>query len=205
MPPESVILSTSKAFETCQPTEFKMAKCWGRVDGSGSCNLLSCLSFSLSFSFSLTLSPPPVSWPNPEAPRHCSISVTFDGPGLKQICIPLVDFKHCLNNDASQRRVNEACSGLAMTDFKINLIRGRFYLCTSLLLWLLGCVHVCMCVCVHDCAKLFPTFPPFLFFLLSFFHSPHFILFFFRSLFPTLLLSRPTLPLYSLVSEAWLN
>ncbi|KAL7405978.1 hypothetical protein ABVT39_011266 [Epinephelus coioides] len=66
----------------------------------------------------------PRAWPNPEAQRHCSISVTFDGPGLKQIYIPLVDFKRCLNNDASQRRVNEACSGLAMSDFKINLIRG---------------------------------------------------------------------------------
>ncbi|TKS69808.1 hypothetical protein D9C73_003875 [Collichthys lucidus] len=66
-----------------------------------------------------------VSWPNPEAQRHRSISVTFDGPGLKQIYIPLVDFKRCLNNDANQRRVNEACSGLAKSDFKINLIRGR--------------------------------------------------------------------------------
>lgn len=67
----------------------------------------------------------PRAWPNPEAQRHCSISVTFDGPGLKQISIPLVDFKRCLNNDASQGRVNEACSGLATSDFKINLIRGR--------------------------------------------------------------------------------
>lgn len=67
----------------------------------------------------------PRAWPNPEAQRQCSISVTFDGPGLKQISIPLVDFKRRLNNDASQRRVNEACSGLATSDFKINLIRGR--------------------------------------------------------------------------------
>lgn len=122
------------------------------------------LSFSLSFILFLSLS---VAWPNPEAPRHCGISVTFDGPGLKQICIPLVDFKHCLNNDASQRRVNEACSGLAMTDLKINLIRGRFYLCTSLLLWLPGRV----CICVHVSRFHFPFL---LFFFPSFFQSPHF-------------------------------
>lgn len=70
-----------------------------------------------------------VAWPNPEAQRHYSISVTFDGPGLKQIYIPLVDFKRCLNNDARQRRVNEAYSGLAMSDFKINLIRSRDFIC----------------------------------------------------------------------------
>lgn len=82
------------------------------------------LSFhSLSSLFSSSLSPR--AWPNPEAQRHCSISVTFDGPGLKQISIPLVDFKRCLNNDASQGRVNEACSGLATSDFKINLISSR--------------------------------------------------------------------------------
>lgn len=71
------------------------------------------------------ISPSPPAWPNPEARHHCSISVTFDGPGLKQIYIPLVYFKRCLNNDASQRQVNEACSGLAASDFKINLIRAE--------------------------------------------------------------------------------
>lgn len=119
---------------------------------------------SLSFSLSLFLFLPPVAWPNPEAPRHCSISVTFDGPGLKQICIPLVDFKHCLNNDASQRQVNEACSGLAMTDLKINLIRGRFYLCPSLLLWLFGreCLHFSFSL------PFFIVFPRFIFPVSSF-------------------------------------
>lgn len=87
-----------------------MVKFWGWV----------CVSHSTHSLLSLS----PWAWPNPEAQRHCSISVTFDGPGLKQISIPLVDFKRCLNNDASQGRVNEACSGLAMSDFKINLIRG---------------------------------------------------------------------------------
>lgn len=85
--------------------------------------------FSLSSSTRSRLSLSPLAWPNPEAQRHCSISVTFDGPGLKQIYIPLVDFKRCLNNDASQRRVNEACSGLAMSHLKINLIRGRDIIC----------------------------------------------------------------------------
>lgn len=101
-----------------------MVKFWGGV-------------FSLSLSLSLArsrstrsrLSLSPVAWPNPEAERHYCISVTFDGPGLKQIYIPLVDFKRCLNNDASQRRVNEACSGLAASDFKINLIRARDIIC----------------------------------------------------------------------------
>lgn len=80
------------------------------------------LSLSLSALFHLPfLSPPlslfPPTWPNPEARRHRSISVTFDGPGLKQIYIPLVDFKRCMNNNASQRQANEACSGLAASDF----------------------------------------------------------------------------------------
>lgn len=190
MLPESVIFSTGKAFETCQPTEFKMVKCWGRVDGSGSFNLLS--SLSLFFILFLSHCPPPVV-PNPEAQRHCSISVTFDGPGLKQICIPLVDFKHCLNNDASQRQVNEACSGLAMTDLKISLIRGRFYLCTSLLLWLPG--RVCMCVRFSFPSPLFVVFPPLIFPVSSFFFA----------LFSQLCSSLVPLSRYSLVSEAWLN
>lgn len=149
------------------------------------------LSFILFLSRSLCLPPThPVARPNPR-PRHCSISVTFDGPGLKQICIPLVDFKHCLNNDASQRRVNEACSGLAMTDLKINLIRGRFYLCTTLLLRLLGCV--CVCACFSFPPPLFVVFTPLNFSSL---------LIFFAALFSQPCSSLAPLSHYSLVSEA---
>ena len=128
----------------------------------------------LSLSLSLSLSSQPLSlpslspraWPNPEAQRHCSTTVTFDGPGLKQIYIPLVDFKRCLNNDASQRRVNEACSGLATSDFKINLIRGRDIICappSSFCSFALT-----LRVCLFSISPL--HFPP----LSSFQSSPHF-------------------------------
>lgn len=109
MPPEGVISSTCEALEACHLPNWK----WLNFeDGSLSLSCSTC---------SLSLFPP--TWPNPEARRHRSISVTFDGPGLKQIYIPLVDFKRCMNNNASQRQANEACSGLAASDFQISLIR----------------------------------------------------------------------------------
>lgn len=120
----------------------------------------------------------PRAWPNPEAQHHCSISVTFDGPGLKQIYIPLVDFKRCLNNDASQRRGNEACSGLATSDFKINLIRGRDIICAPLF-----APSLSLCPSLfHLDTLLLASFPPFGFLFKS----------------PNLLLSFPTLSLSSL-------
>lgn len=109
MPAEGVISSTCEALEACHLPNWK----WLNFeDGS--------LSLSLLFHL-LSLFPP--TWPNPEARRHRSISVTFDGPGLKQIYIPLVDFKRCMNNNGSQRQANEACSGRAASDFQISLIR----------------------------------------------------------------------------------
>lgn len=115
---------------------------------------------------SLSLVPPalvslfPLAWPNPEAQRHCSISVTFDGPGLKQIYIPLVDFKRCLNNDANQRRVNEACSGLAKSDFKINLIRGRDIIRAPPSSFF--SFALCVCLSLPSCNFIFfGLFPPF--------------------------------------------
>lgn len=137
---------------------------------------------------SLSLVPPalvslfPLAWPNPEAQRHCSISVTFDGPGLKQIYIPLVDFKRCLNNDANQRRVNEACSGLAKSDFKINLIRGRdiirappssffsFALCVCLSLP--SCNFIFLASFLLSIFQVSLSFPTLLLFLSSFPLSP---------------------------------
>lgn len=121
-------------------------------------------SYSLSFHSLLPLSFSPRAWPNPEAQRHCSISVTFDGPGLKQISIPLVDFKRCLNNDASQGRVNEACSGLATSDFKINLIRGTDIIsvppsCFCCLSFSLSSLSLCVSVFLfHLSSTLFASF-----------------------------------------------
>lgn len=98
MAPGSVILSTCEGLEACHlpnsPTR--------------------CFSLSLP----LSVSPPFPSLsiltrPNPEARRHRNMGATFDGSGLKQIYIPLVDFKRRVNNNGSQGRVNEACSGLA--------------------------------------------------------------------------------------------
>lgn len=123
MPPESVIFSAGEAVETCHLLNLK----WLNFEEGSFLSLSLSLARSRSTRSRLSLSP--VAWPNPEAERHYCISVTFDGPGLKQIYIPLVDFKRCLNNDASQRRVNEACSGLAASDFKINLIRARDIIC----------------------------------------------------------------------------
>lgn len=107
------------------------------------------------------VSPSPPAWPNPEAQRHCSISVTFDGPGLKQIYIPLVDFKRCLNNDASQRQVNEACSGLATSDFKINLIRGRDIICAPPSSFCSFTLPQCVCLSLPSHNSTFCLFPPF--------------------------------------------
>lgn len=115
----------------------------------------------------LSLVPPalfplsPLAWPNPEAQRHWSISVTFDGPGLKQIYIPLVDFKRRLNNDASQRRVNEACSGLATSDFKINLIRGRDIISAPPSSFCSFALTLCVCLSLPSCNFTFCLFPPF--------------------------------------------
>lgn len=90
MLPESVIFSVSEALETCHLLNSK----WLNFERG-----------SLFLPLSLIFLPP--AWPNPGAHRHSSISVTFDGPGLKQISIPLVDFKHCFNNNASEGWVNE--------------------------------------------------------------------------------------------------
>lgn len=146
------------------------------------------------------LSLSPWAWPNPEARRHCSISVTFDGPGLKQISIPLVDFKRCLNNDASQGRVNEACSGLAMSDFKINLIRGRDIISAPPSFF---CSFALTLVCLCSISP-FPFLP---LSSLQVFFSP---VSSFALYIPNLLLflsSFSLSPLFScsLVNEAWLN
>lgn len=182
-------MSSSVPVRLLRPVNLLNSKWLNAEDGSMALVPSTSSRLFLSFSFSFSLTAPPVV-PNPEAQRHCSISVTFDGPGLKQICIPLVDFKHCLNNDASQRQVNEACSGLAMTDLKISLIRGRFYLCTSLLLWLPG--RVCMCVRFSFPSPLFVVFPPLIFPVSSFFFA----------LFSQPCSSLVPLSRYSLVSEA---
>lgn len=178
MPPESVIFSAGEALETCHLLNLK----WLNFeDGPLSFHPLSSLS--------------PLAWPNPEAQRHCSISVTFDGPGLKQIYIPLVDFKRCLNNDASQRRVNEACSGLATSDFKINLIRGRDIISAPPSSFCFFALTVCVCLSLPSCNFTFCLFSPFNF--------PSLLVF--RSLFPNSTpLSLSFSPLYScsLVSEA---
>ena len=164
MPPESVIFSAGEAVETCHLLNLK----WLNFEEG------SFLSLSLSLALALLLptfvSLSPVAWPNPEAERHCCISVTFDGPGLKQIYIPLVDFKRCLNNDASQRRVNEACSGLATSDFKINLIRARDIICappSSFAPSLSLCVSVSS---LHLTTPLFCLFSSF-----QYSKSPHFL------------------------------
>lgn len=159
IPPESVIFSTGEALETCHLLNSKWLN-FG--DGSLSPSLVPPALVSLS----------PLAWPNPEAQRHCSISVTFDGPGLKQIYIPLVDFKRCLNNDASQRRVNEACSGLATSDFKINLIRGKDIICAPPSSFC--SFALCVCLSLPSRNFIFCLFPPFNF--------PSLLIF--RSLFP---------------------
>lgn len=99
MAPGSVILSTCEGLEACHLPNFPR-RCF-------SVSLLPSLSLSLSFSLSI------LTRPNPEARRHRNMGATFDGSGLKQIYIPLVDFKRCLNNNGSQGQFNEACSGLA--------------------------------------------------------------------------------------------
>lgn len=162
-----------------------MVKFWGGV-------------FSLSLTLSLArsrstrsrLSLSPVAWPNPEAERHYCISVTFDGPGLKQIYIPLVDFKRCLNNDASQRRVNEACSGLAASDFKINLIRARDIICAPPSSFCSFALTLCVGLSLPSHNSTFLPFFP----LLSIFQVSSFSL-----SFPTLLLFLSSLPLSPLL------
>lgn len=131
----------------------------------------------------------PHAWPNPEAQHHCSISVTFDGPGLKQISIPLVDFKRCFNNDASQGRANEACSGPATSDFKIILI-SQWYISAA----------PALTVCPFHLSR-FCHIP-----LLNFRSRQNFSLLFFElcsSLSPSYFLF--PLSFYSPVGEAWLN
>lgn len=173
MQSESVIFSAIEAFETCH---LPNSKWLNFVDGSLSCS--TCFPPSLS----------PRVWPNPEAQRHCSISVTFDGPGLKQISIPLVDFKRCLNNDASQGRVNEACSGLATSDFKINLISSSDIISAPPFSF----HSLTLCVCVY-----FPSFY-FTFRHITPFNFLGFLIF--RSLFP----ESTHLSLSSLLSTSFL-
>lgn len=180
MPPESVIFSAGEALETCHLLNLK----WLNFE-DGSLALVPAALVSLS----------PRAWPNPEARRHCSISVTFDGSGLKQIYIPLVDFKRCLNNDASQRRVNEACSGLATSDFKINLIRGRDIISAPPSSFCSFTLPLCVCLSLPSRHQ--HTVLPLSSFQFSQVSS------FFTLSFPTLLLS-PSLS-FTLVSEAWLN
>ncbi len=175
MTPESVIFSAGEALETCHLLNLK----WLNFE-DGSLSRVPPALFSLS----------PLAWPNPEAQRHCSISVTFDGPGLKQIYIPLVDFKRCLNNDASQRRVNEACSGLATSEFKINLIRGRDIISAPPSSFCSFALSVCVCLSLPSHHFTFCLFPPFNF--------PSLLIF--SSLFPNSTpVSHPSLPLSPLL------
>lgn len=174
MQSESVILSTGEALGTCHLLNSKMVKFWGWA-------FLALVPRAL---FPLS----PRARPNPVAQRHCSISVTFDGPGLKQISIPLVDFKHCLNNDASQGWVNEARSGLAKSDFKINLIRSSDIISTPPSSPFFCSLAPCLCLFIPYFHLTFWHIPLFNFFssILIFSSSPPQLYSSFSLLFPSL-------------------